>query len=745
MPIDKPDQKRAVGPAGGGTPSSGSGSKERAGGTSAELGGGSPSKRPWLLRKRGSLDVLRCPNLLTLRTWMVERRVTRDDEISRGGKVFRRIGNVVELESLFHSADVERAEKRKALRASGLLGPHERTEASLIGLGAQAEALLAQEAQGLGVAAASPVSRDAPAPAAATVNLAAPSPPSLGSGTGNPLRTSPSGQPNRLRPPVPAVPIVSLSEKSQSAVAPGRQLSGAMRVPPLTAIAPPSIGSAGRPGLHSGAPTGKSAPTSLSPGKGNGPSLAGVVKPERAASAQSPADPTIVEHTDHNRAAAADAVDPTRRLIKLEQSAEPTPPPLPSSQSGRQDETLPFIKEPASELALPGMIHVDLHAAASDTEQKLPAPMEEALRRSDPVPRSLRGPKDSVDPNRTAQISAAADPTERVEPPQGKRGLALVAVSLGVTGALVLALHGMSKGPDSSVAVNPPTPGQEAGTDAAREVSAPRIQNTVEGPVPTGKLPDSVTGKPAELGPEPTPPVQPEVKPEVKPEPPKKAPNDSLATAEGPKNPAAGKPGEAKVETASKPGSAPALVDSKQKTTEPGEAAKPAKPVDLSDIGDIPKTFDGQIELAQNLVEKYQYDKARRLFEMMLGYADHVPALHVGLGKCALEQGRSAEAISHYQDALKRADKYGPAIFGLGKAYRQQGNKESALVWFKKYIELYPNSGAAQVARDTIARLEGRAPQPSATPAPATPAPAGSELVKPSGPASSGGELVQPR
>ena len=57
------------------------------------------------------------------------------------------------------------------------------------------------------------------------------------------------------------------------------------------------------------------------------------------------------------------------------------------------------------------------------------------------------------------------------------------------------------------------------------------------------------------------------------------------------------------------------------------------------------------------------------------------------------------------------------------------------------------NVGAAQVARDTIARLEGRTPTPAPSPgASPTPAPSSSELVKPpSGRTGSSSELVKPQ
>ena len=65
----------------------------------------SGSARPFLLRKRNSTQVLRCPDLLTLRQWIAEKRLTRDDEVSRSGQKWRKMGTIVEFESLFYSVD----------------------------------------------------------------------------------------------------------------------------------------------------------------------------------------------------------------------------------------------------------------------------------------------------------------------------------------------------------------------------------------------------------------------------------------------------------------------------------------------------------------------------------------------------------------------------------------------------------------------------------------------------------------
>jgi predicted Zn finger-like uncharacterized protein len=62
----------------------------------------------WMIRLAGSGEVFRFRELTTLQQWIVERKVTREDEISRSGDQWKRLGGIAELASFFHI--VEQAE-----------------------------------------------------------------------------------------------------------------------------------------------------------------------------------------------------------------------------------------------------------------------------------------------------------------------------------------------------------------------------------------------------------------------------------------------------------------------------------------------------------------------------------------------------------------------------------------------------------------------------------------------------------
>ena len=69
--------------------------------------------RGWSLRKKKG-DVYPLPDSATLQRWIVEGRVTREDEISRGGESWQKAGTLTELEPFF--AVVDEAKRSRAAR-----------------------------------------------------------------------------------------------------------------------------------------------------------------------------------------------------------------------------------------------------------------------------------------------------------------------------------------------------------------------------------------------------------------------------------------------------------------------------------------------------------------------------------------------------------------------------------------------------------------------------------------------------
>src|SRR5512143_1445131 len=76
--------------------------------------------REWRVRQ-GSGNIFTFRELTTLQKWIIEQKVSRDDEISLSGDQWKRLGNIAELASFFQV--VEAAERGKAAQAAPAVTP----------------------------------------------------------------------------------------------------------------------------------------------------------------------------------------------------------------------------------------------------------------------------------------------------------------------------------------------------------------------------------------------------------------------------------------------------------------------------------------------------------------------------------------------------------------------------------------------------------------------------------------------
>ncbi|HVV48822.1 MAG TPA: tetratricopeptide repeat protein, partial [Polyangia bacterium] len=77
-----------------------------------------------------------------------------------------------------------------------------------------------------------------------------------------------------------------------------------------------------------------------------------------------------------------------------------------------------------------------------------------------------------------------------------------------------------------------------------------------------------------------------------------------------------------------------------------------------------------------------------------------------------LDREKSLAAIDTFRRALSIAPSFAPALFGLGEAYRHEGEPTQAIAAYKKYLDAAPGGTYASAARAQIRELESRAPAP---------------------------------
>jgi predicted Zn finger-like uncharacterized protein len=119
-----------------------------------------------------------------------------------------------------------------------------------------------------------------------------------------------------------------------------------------------------------------------------------------------------------------------------------------------------------------------------------------------------------------------------------------------------------------------------------------------------------------------------------------------------------------------------------------------------------PDTFEGWMQLAQTLQNKEQAKKALAAYNAALELQpDDVKAL-TGQGFCYFDLGQLSNAIKSFRQALKANPRHGGAIIGLAEVYKDRGDKENALEFYQRYLEVLPNGPEAALAERNVKDLQ---------------------------------------
>ena len=172
----------------------------------------------------------------------------------------------------------------------------------------------------------------------------------------------------------------------------------------------------------------------------------------------------------------------------------------------------------------------------------------------------------------------------------------------------------------------------------------------------------------------------------------------------------------------------------------PEKPEKPGKPAavatdDLS--GPVTsKDYDGLVARGNKQAENGDCNGAMRSFERALDARPGGVEALTGIGYCYLDRKQYGQALSNFRAALGISSRYSEALIGMAEAYRYQGQSKEAVAYYRRYLEQSPNGPKAGMARRHVEELGGsdEAPKPdqpvTAPPPPPTPPPSAPSLDK---------------
>jgi predicted Zn finger-like uncharacterized protein len=145
--------------------------------------------------------------------------------------------------------------------------------------------------------------------------------------------------------------------------------------------------------------------------------------------------------------------------------------------------------------------------------------------------------------------------------------------------------------------------------------------------------------------------------------------------------------------------SARELLATLEKPAEPPKEEKPKEPGQ-------PDTFEGWLKLAQTLQNKERAKKALEAFDAALELKPNDPTALAGKGFCFFDLGQLRKAIQAFRQALRQNPRQGGAIIGLAEVYKDMGDTGNALEFYQRYLEVLPNGPEAAVAERNVKELQ---------------------------------------
>ena len=136
------------------------------------------------------------------------------------------------------------------------------------------------------------------------------------------------------------------------------------------------------------------------------------------------------------------------------------------------------------------------------------------------------------------------------------------------------------------------------------------------------------------------------------------------------------------------------------------------------------ESFERLLKRADALAET-NCSKALELYSKALQQKPQSVEALTGMGYCYIDAKLFASAHSEFRAALTVSSKYEPALLGIADAYRQQGLKDQAIEAYKACLDVHPNSVAAKKQLEQLG-VSSAAPGPSSgtgSTAPPPPAP----------------------
>lgn len=118
------------------------------------------------------------------------------------------------------------------------------------------------------------------------------------------------------------------------------------------------------------------------------------------------------------------------------------------------------------------------------------------------------------------------------------------------------------------------------------------------------------------------------------------------------------------------------------------------------------ESFDALMGKGDRLLERGRTREAARLFRLAIERNPRSPEPRSALAWCYLDEGQHSRAIQNFRDALARSGRYADAMYGIAVAYERAGQTAQAKRAYQEYVDIHPRGRQIRMAQRKLEILK---------------------------------------
>ena len=142
-------------------------------------------------------------------------------------------------------------------------------------------------------------------------------------------------------------------------------------------------------------------------------------------------------------------------------------------------------------------------------------------------------------------------------------------------------------------------------------------------------------------------------------------------------------------------------VDPKPRVEPRPAQTRPAAPSPVT----APASYDGMLQSGYKLLEAGKSSQARHIFEAAAQLRPQSPEPWANLGWCDLDLKRLISAVDNFKTSLARNPRYADGMYGLAVAYERAGRSEDAVRSYRAYLDAHPRGRKAGMVQRKLDHL----------------------------------------